>query len=120
MLLGLCRRRRTLESRAVPAPDHVRHEWEESARRLEASARDRDRSVALLAQLELVTAELRKRVGQTYTLADLARAYADSERWAAAVLAEESELPSWWPQTLSMILGAAFHAYARGAVDYAP
>jgi len=105
----------------VPAPDHVRHEWEESARRLEASAGDRDRYAALLGQLEIVTAELRKRVGQTYTLADLARAYGDAERWAAAVLAErEEEVPPWWPQTLSMILGAAFHAYARGAVDYAP
>jgi hypothetical protein len=105
----------------VPAPDHVRHEWEESARRLEASAGDRDRYVALLGQLEIVTAELRKRVGQTYTLADLARAYTDAERWGAAVLGErEEEVPAWWPQTLSMILGAAFHAYARGALDYAP
>jgi hypothetical protein len=104
----------------VPAPDHVRHEWEESARRLEASAGDRDRYRALLAQLELLTAELRKRVGQTYTLADLARAYGDAERWGAAVLGEEADVPAWWPQTLSMLLGAAFHAYARGAVDYEP
>ena len=104
----------------MPAPDHVRQEWEESARRLEASAGDRDRYAALLRQLELVTAELRKRVGQTYTLADLARAYADAERWAAAVLTEHDGVPAWWPRTLSMILGAAFHDYTRGAVDYAP
>jgi hypothetical protein len=104
----------------VPAPDHVRHEWEESARRLEASAGDRARYAALLSQLELLTAELRKRVGQTYTLADLSRAYGDADRWAAAVLAEADDIPAWWPQTLSMILGAAFHAYARGAVDYGP
>jgi hypothetical protein len=104
----------------VPAPDHLRQEWEESARRLEASAGDRGRYVALLGQLEILTAELRKRIGQTYTLADLSRAYGDAERWAAAVLAEAEDIPPWWPQTLSLVLGAAFHAYARGAVDYAP
>src|SRR5687768_17194074 len=54
-----------LASRPVSAPDHVRHEWEESARRLEASAGDRVRYAALLGQLEIVTAELRKRVRQT-------------------------------------------------------
>ena len=103
---------------AIAAPDHVQHEWEESSRRLDASAGD-ERYEALLGQLELVTAELRKRVGQTYTLADLAGAYGDAERWAAAVLAEREDMPGWWPQTLAMVVGASFHAYARGASDYA-
>ena len=103
----------------MSAPEHVRHEWEESARRLEASAGERDRYALLLDELEVVTAELRKRVGQTYTLDELAGAYADAERWAAAALAEE-QLPDWWPRTLSTVVGAAFHAYARGAVDYEP
>jgi hypothetical protein len=104
---------------AIAAPDHVAHEWEESARRLEASAGDPDRYEALLAQLELVTGELRKRVGQTFTLDELAQAYGDAERWAAAELAEREDVPNWWPQTLATVLGAAFHAYARGATDYA-
>ena len=88
-------------------------------RRLDASAGDPDRYSALLDQLELVTAELRKRVGQTFTLDDLARAYPDAERWAAAVLGERDDMPEWWPQSLATVLGAAFHAYARGASDYA-
>jgi hypothetical protein len=104
---------------AIAAPDHVAHEWEESSRRLDAYAGDADRYGALLDQLELVTAELRKRVGQTYTLDDLARAYGDAERWAAAVLAERDDIPEWWPQTLATVIGAAFHGYARGASDYA-
>jgi hypothetical protein len=104
---------------AIAPPDHVLHEWEESARRLDAAADDPDRYVALLDQLELVTAELRKRVGQTFTLDDLARAYGEAERWAAAVLAERDDLPDWWPQSLATVLGAAFHAYARSASDYA-
>jgi hypothetical protein len=102
----------------VSAPEHVRHEWEESARRLEATSGDPRLYRTLLEQVEVVTAELRKRVGQTYSLADLARAYLDAERWAAAALAEE-EAPRW-PQHLATVLGAAFHQYSRGALDYRP
>lgn len=102
----------------VSAPEHVRHEWEESARRLEAVASDPSLYHALLEQVETVSDELRKRVGQTYSLADLADAYLDAERWAAQTLAEE-EAPRW-PQNLATVVGAAFHRYARGALDYEP
>jgi hypothetical protein len=104
----------------VSAPEHVRHEWEESARRLESAAGDPQRYRALLEQVEAVTGELRKRVGQTYSLADLVRAYGDADRWAAARLAEGEEVPAWWPRTLATVVGAAFQAYARGALDYEP
>ena len=103
----------------MSAPEHVRHEWEQSARLLEASSSDTGRYHALLDQLETVTAELRKRIGQTYTLADLAHAYPQAERWAAAALAE-TDAPAWWPHTLSTVVGAAFQRYARGALDYRP
>lgn len=101
------------------APDHVRDEWEESERRLEAAAVDRARYHELLDQVDTVIAELRKRIGQTYTLAELAEAYADAERWAAEAVAESGAAGSW-PRTLSTVVGVAFHRYARGAADYAP
>lgn len=100
------------------APEHVRHEWEESARRLEAVAH-RANYLQLLEQVETVIGELRKRVGQSYTLADLARAYVDAERWAAETLAEAGAAKAW-PRTLSTVVGAAFHRYSRGALDYTP
>ena len=106
--------------RAIAAPEHVLHEWEESERQLDAFADDPDRYAALLDQLDLVAAELRKRVGQTFTLDDLAQAYTDAERWASAALEERDDVPEWWPRTLATVLGAAFYAYARGASDYAP
>ena len=49
--------------------DLTRHEWEEGHRRLEAQRGDPRRYGRLLGQLELVSGELPKRVGQTYTLA---------------------------------------------------
>jgi hypothetical protein len=67
--------------------------------------------------VELVTNELRKRVGQTYTLAELAAAYGDAERWARELVEERAPSPGW-PRDLALVLAAAFHAYQRGAVDY--
>ncbi len=49
----------------------VRQEWEEGDRRLEEERGDRRRYERLLEQVAIVTDELRKQVGQTYTLAEL-------------------------------------------------
>ena len=103
----------------VPATENARHEWEESHRRLEATARDRARYARLLEQVDAVTAELRRRVGQTFTLDELARAYADAERWSREAVAATDPPPDW-PRTLTVVEGAAFHVYARGAIDYEP
>jgi len=73
----------------------------------------------LLAQLEVVTDELRKRVGQTFTLEELASAYARADDWVRAAVDERAPTPGW-PRTLSLVQDAAFHMYQRGASDYAP
>jgi hypothetical protein len=101
------------------AVEVARSEWEESNRLLESEARDRSHYGRLLEQVEAVTVELRKRVGQTFTLAELADEYARAERWSRDAVAATAPPPGW-PRTLSVVEGAAFHLYARGAVDYAP
>jgi hypothetical protein len=53
----------------------VRREWEEGYRRLEAASRDPVAAERLHTQLDVVTDELRKRIGQTFALNDLALAY---------------------------------------------
>ncbi|MGE5689513.1 MAG: hypothetical protein ACM33B_03050 [Pseudomonadota bacterium] len=100
------------------AVETSRREWEESAARLEAVADDRAEYLRLLDQVELIVAELRRRVGQTFTLDELADAYGDADRWAYATMAEAG--PRGWPRTLSLVTGAAFHRYARGASDWRP
>ena len=95
----------------------VRQEWQEGYRRLESLRDDRSRYDVLLVQLEVVGDELRKRVGQTYTLAELAAAYRDADRWARE-LVEERAPTLGWPRDLALVLAAAFHAYQRGAADY--
>jgi hypothetical protein len=97
----------------------ARHEWEDGSRRLEAAREDGSRYPQLLELLDLLVGELRKRVGQTYTLAELVAVYGDSERWAREVLEERAPVPGW-PRDLTLVLAAAFDAYQRGAVDYKP
>jgi hypothetical protein len=92
----------------------VRHEWEDGYRRFEAVAAER-----LNAQLEVVTDELRRRIGQTFTVEQLAIAYDRADAWVRDAVSEHAATPGW-PRTLALVEDAAFHLYQRGAVDYAP
>jgi hypothetical protein len=93
-------------------------EWEDAYRGLVEAAHDPSKEDDLRRQLEAVMSELRRRLGGTFTLRELTNEYVGADIWARDALAE-AEVPDW-PRTLSLVEGAAFHLYARGAVDYAP
>lgn len=97
----------------------VRQEWADGYRALQESASDPRRHDQLVAQVEAVTDELRRRVGGAYTTAELVAAYRNAEDWARATVPDRAPAPGW-PRTLSLVVAAAFHQYARGAVDYVP
>ena len=100
--------------------ESARRDWEDGYRALRAaSAQEPLEADRLHRQLEIVTGELRRRVGLSFTVADLVRAYPDSERWARTVV-EEAGAPPGWAFSLAMVGDAAFNLYARGAVDYTP
>ena len=99
--------------------DTVRQEWEEGSRQFDELARDPVLRPRVLEQLELVTDELRKRVGQTFTLDELATAYGEADRWAREAVEDRAPSPGW-PRTISIVQAAAFHMYQRGATDYVP
>ena len=99
--------------------DVVRSEWEDGYRRFQDLSRDRLVADRLGLQLEVVTDELRKRIGQTFTLDQLAVVYQNADDWARAAVSERAATPGW-PRTLAIVLDAAFHLYQRGAVDYTP
>ena len=99
--------------------DSARREWEDGYRRLLDQAGDAGARERLLAQVDVVVAELRRRVGGVFTLRELAAAYDRAEEWSRAVVSEQAPAPGW-PRTLSLVEAAAFHLYARGAQDYAP
>ncbi len=98
--------------------DSARREWLEGHERL-LETRDLETRDHLLAQVEAVVEELRRRIGGTFTLAELSRVYAGAEQWSRVAIAERAPGPGW-PRTLSLVEAAAFHIYARGAIDYEP
>ena len=99
--------------------ESARRDWEDGYRRLVAAAKDPLQADRLHRQLDIVGDELRRRVGSTFSLADLPRAYPDAERWTRTAV-EELGTPPGWVRSLAMVGDAAFHLYARGAVDYTP
>ena len=101
------------------ALETARAEWEEAHRRLESYAGDRELYARLLDQVEAVTDELAKRIGQTFTLVELADAYGGVERWSRDAVGDRAPAPGW-PRTLAVVEGEAFYRYQRGAVDYEP
>jgi hypothetical protein len=93
----------------------ARQHWRDGLRRIESSS-DQGR---LMEQVEVVTRGLRQRVGQVFTMAELADAYDGADDWARSLLddADPEAPPVSEPGTVA---DAAFHLYARGATDYRP
>jgi hypothetical protein len=103
----------------------ARQHWAEGYRRLVRSKEPEPRLHArLLEQVEVVTAELRRRIGKSFTLAELSAAYARADRWAYDAVGERAVGDradgAGWIASASTAADAAFHLYARGARDYRP
>jgi hypothetical protein len=97
----------------------ARQHWQDGNRRLEASRPNRRRHAELVGGIDLVVQQLRKRVGQTFTLAELAAAYDGADEWVRDVL-DEADPEGPGPSEPGTVADAAFHVYAHGAADYRP
>jgi hypothetical protein len=110
--------------RQGPGPvsvDSARLEWDSGVRRLAAESGDATRARHLWHLVEAVVGELRRRIGQTFTLAELADAYVASDLWVREVV-EDATPPraSAGIRDAALVQDAAFGHYARGAIDYSP
>jgi hypothetical protein len=103
----------------VATAEVARQEWAAGYRRLEDECENVTRYRALLAQVERISDELRRRVGSVFTLAELAAEYRRADDWVPDAL---DALPpeAHYPAGTSLATDAAFHLYARGARDYEP
>ena len=99
--------------------DLARQHWQDGNRRIEATRPDRRRYVELFGGIELVLAQLRKRVGQNFVLTELAAAYDGADEWVRDLL-DDGDPEGSGPTEPGTIADAAFYAYARGAADYRP
>ena len=99
--------------------DLARHQWQDGIRRVEAMRGDRGRYADRMAQVDVLVNALRQRVGQVFTLAELADSYDGADDWARAVLDDaDPEAPP--VSEAGTVADAAFHLYSRGATDYHP
>jgi hypothetical protein len=97
----------------------ARVDWQRAFAELEAQKSDPRRYARLLHAVDAVTAELRARIGQTFTFEQLLDAYGSVERWGREAVAERAPYEGW-PRDLALVQDAAFHLYARGATDFEP
>ena len=97
----------------------ARQEWADGYRRLEAERGNSSRYRLLHGQLDVVTEQLRRRIGSVFTLAELAAEYRGSEPWVREAIAELPP-PAQWQPGLTTATDAAFYLFARGAQDYKP
>ena len=99
----------------------ARYQWAEGARKLESERSEGVRYRQLVALVDVVADELRRRVGQTFTLADLAAQYAGAEDWVRDVVVREVEpRAKAGIRDVTLVQDAAFGRYALGASDYEP
>jgi hypothetical protein len=97
----------------------ARQQWAEGDRRLSAERSDPGAYEVLMQQVEAVTEALRRRIGERFTLDELADVYGGADSWVLEAVAERAARPGWVGK-LSVAQDAAFHRYARGATDYSP
>jgi len=99
----------------------ARHQWDEGRRRLAGEGEDTARSRHLDLLVDAVVDELRRRIGQTYTLRDLAGVYDGADDWVRDVIVTSlPPRPRAGVRDAADIQDAAFARYAVGAVDYSP
>ena len=91
------------------------YQWEEGARELAAIGDPRRRRLADRV-VGAIRVELRRRIGPTFSAAELADLYGAGTDWAQQIAIEVAPAAADEAQTLA---DAAFWAYLRGAGDYA-
>jgi hypothetical protein len=99
----------------------ARHQWDEGKRRLAGEGEDTARSRHLDLLVDAVVDELRRRIGQTYTLGELAGAYEGADDWVRDIIVTSlPPRPRAGVRDAAVIQDAAFARYAQGALDYSP
>ena len=97
----------------------ARQQWQDGNRRVENARGDRARYELLTGQVDVVVGGLRKRIGQVFTLSELADAYDGADDWARELL-DDADPDAPPAAEAGTVADAAFHVYARGATDYRP
>ena len=91
------------------------YQWEEGARELREIDDPRERRLADRV-IDAIREELRRRIGPTFSAAELAELYGQGTDWALQVAGDVAPAAEGRAQTFA---DAAFWHYLRGATDFA-
>ena len=101
---------------STPAVQVAMIEWEEGRRRLESLDVPPRQERVIRRVVDEIVAELERRLGQVYSLAELVRVYDESTAWCRDIAPLTTE--HVWAHDLSIVQDAAFARFARNASDY--
>jgi len=101
-----------------PAVQVAMIEWEDGLRRLESLEVPARQERVIRHVVDEIVAELERRMGQVYTLAELVAVYDESATWCRDIA--QLTTPHVWAHDLSIVQDAAFARFARNASDYRP
>jgi hypothetical protein len=101
-----------------PSVELARMQWEQGLRRLESLDEPPAREAVYRRVTAAIVDELHRRLGQTFTLAQLTDEYDMSARWCRDVAQRTTS--NVWAHDLSLVADAAFARFARGAIDFRP
>jgi hypothetical protein len=101
-----------------PAVEVAMIEWDEGRRRLENLDLPPRQERVIRHVVDEIAAELERRLGQVYSLAELVRVYDESTAWCRDVAQLTTE--HIWAHDLSIVQDAAFARFARNASDFRP
>jgi hypothetical protein len=100
----------------MPYPlENALFQWEEGMRALRAIEGPRERRQADRV-VSAIQDDLRRRIGPTFSAAELAELYGRGTDWCLRVALDAAPAPSTDPRSLA---DAAFWIYLRGATDFA-
>jgi hypothetical protein len=91
-------------------------EWREGQRRLAELDLPATRRMVIERVVDEIRAELRRRVGSTYDMDELAAEYDGAESWCLDVA--QRTTGHTWAYDLAVVQDAAFAQFARDATDF--
>ena len=91
-------------------------DWRAGERRVQETPPDE--RLAMERVIEAIVAELRRRIGITFTTDELAARYDEGTDWCLD-LAQRVAPDAPWAWEAATVVDASFHRYLRGATDYA-
>jgi hypothetical protein len=100
----------------MPGFDNANYQWQEGERRLAAAPADQ--RVLLQRIVDVLLAELRRRLGGRFTAEELAELYGRGTSWCLQ-LAMEIAPEHPWAWDSRVVVDAAFARYLREAADFA-